>query len=155
MKINTLNVPPMTTSGKPGTAYARPPRLMAPERKATGKATHSARAVTNEERRRGQRVLLRIRANIHVALQGQATTFEVNTLSVNPQGALVVMKQSLPPETRLVLEHKGTRERVACKVARAPREIPEGFQVPLEFDSPAPDFWKIAFPPADWRPDDL
>jgi hypothetical protein len=155
LKINTLNVPPMMASGKPSNAYAGPARFMAPEGKTTGKATHGAHAVTNEERRRGQRVLLRVRANIHVALQGQATTFEVATLSVNPRGALVVMKQSLPAETRLVLEHKGTRERVACKVVRAPREMPEGFHVPLEFDSPAPGFWKIAFPPADWRPDDL
>jgi hypothetical protein len=145
----------MIASGKPGTAYVGPARFMAPEGKAAGKAMHGAHAVTNEERRRGQRVLLRVRANVHVALQGQATTFEVNTLNVNPCGALVVMKQSLPAETRLVLEHRGTRERIACKVARAPREIPEGFQVPLEFDSPAPGFWKIAFPPADWRPDDL
>jgi hypothetical protein len=153
--MNTLNVPPMMASGKPSTAYAGPARFTAPAAQPPGKAMHGAHAVTNEERRRGQRVLLRVRANVHVALQGQATTFEVNTLSVNPRGALVVMKQSLPAETRLVLEHQGTRERVACKVARAPREVPEGFQVPLEFDSPAPDFWKIAFPPADWRPDDL
>ncbi|HXJ16177.1 MAG TPA: hypothetical protein VNM68_03165 [Candidatus Polarisedimenticolia bacterium] len=145
----------MTTTGKSGTAHAAPARLTSPAVKNTGKATSGANAVTNEERRRGQRVLLRIRANIHVALQGQATTFEVNTLSVNPRGALVVMTQSLPAETRLVLEHRSTRERVACKVARTPREVPEGFQVPLEFDTPAPSFWKIAFPPADWRPDDL
>jgi hypothetical protein len=104
--------------------------------------------------RRTQRVLLRIHANIHVALQGKATTFEVHTLSVNPLGALVVLQQHLPPETRLVLEHRGTKERVACKVARSPREAPEGFHTAIEFDSPAPDFWRIAFPPADWRSDD-
>jgi hypothetical protein len=32
--------------------------------------------------------------------------------------------------------------------------MPEGFHVPLEFDSPAPDFWRIVFPPLDWRPED-
>jgi hypothetical protein len=142
-------------SGKTGSAYAGSARLMAPATKgaANAAASHTTpgRAA---ERRRGQRVLLRVRANVHVALQGQSTTFEVATLSVNPSGALVVMKQSLPAETRVVLEHKGTKERVACKVVRAPREMPEGFHVPLEFDSPAPNFWKIAFPPADWRPDD-
>jgi hypothetical protein len=128
---------------------------MASVKKAVAKAAPHPHTMGVEERRHGQRVLLRIRASVYVALQGQATTLEVATLSVNPCGALVVMKQSLPPETRLVLEHKGTKERIACKVARAPREMPEGFHVPLEFDSPAPDFWKIAFPPADWRPDDL
>jgi len=111
-------------------------------------------SVLKEDRRRSQRVLLRIRANIHVALQGRQESFEVTTLSVNHHGALVIMKQNLPLNTRLVLENAHTRERVACKVVRPPREIPEGFQVPIEFDSPAPDFWRIAFPPSDWRPDE-
>jgi hypothetical protein len=111
-------------------------------------------AVSSQERRRGQRVLLRIRANIHVALQGKATTLDAATLSVTPQGAVVVMKQNLPAETRLVLEHDGTKQRVDCKVARPPRATAEGFHVPLEFDAPAPGFWKINFPPSDWRPED-
>jgi hypothetical protein len=111
-------------------------------------------AVSSQERRRGQRVLLRIRANIHVALQGKATTLDAATLSVTPQGAVVVMKQNLPAETRLVLEHGGTKQRVDCKVARPPRATAEGFHIPLEFDAPAPGFWKINFPPSDWRPED-
>jgi len=86
---------------------------------------------------------------------GTAQTIDAFTLSVNPRGALVVIQQNLPLETRVVLEHSGTRERVACKVVRAPREMPEGFHTPLEFDGPAPDFWKVAFPPTDWRPEDI
>ena len=106
----------------------------------------------NGETHLGQRVMLRVRANVHVALQGREATFKVTTLSVNRQGALVVMERNLPPETRFVLEHAQTRERVACRVTRPAREMPEGYQVPIEFDSPAPDFWKIAFPPTDWHP---
>jgi len=112
-------------------------------------------AIFDEERRRGQRVLLRIRALVHVAVQGPATTLEAATLSVNPKGALVVIKRNLPPETRLVLEHGGTKERAACKVVRPAKEMPEGFHTALEFDPPMPDFWKIAFPPANWRSEDL
>jgi hypothetical protein len=112
-------------------------------------------AILEQERRRGQRVLLRIRALIHVALQGPATTLEANTLSVNPKGALVVINKNLPPDTRLVLEHAGTKERAACKVVRPAKEMPEGFHIALEFDPPVQDFWKIAFPPADWRAEDL
>ncbi len=107
------------------------------------------------EKRRTQRALLRIRVSIHVALNGKATSFEVNTASVNPHGALLVMEQKLPSETRLVLEHSGTKERIACRVTHTPRESPEGFHIPIEFDSPAPDFWRITFPPADWRAEDL
>jgi hypothetical protein len=99
-------------------------------------------------------VLLRVRANVHVAVKGKPTTFETSTVSVHPQGALVVLKESLPAETRLVLEHGSTREKVACRVTRAAKEMPEGFHVPVEFDSPAPGFWKIDFPPTDWRPEE-
>lgn len=112
-------------------------------------------AIMEQDRRRGQRVLLRIRALIHVALQGPTTTLEANTLSVNPKGALVVINKNLPQDTRLVLEHGGTKERAACKVVRPAKEMPEGFHTALEFDPPMPDFWKIAFPPANWRSEDL
>jgi hypothetical protein len=112
-------------------------------------------AVSGEQRRKSQRVLLRVKANIHVALQGKpSATLEATTLSVYNQGAMVVMKQGLPPETKVVLENIGTKERVGCRVARGTREMPEGFHVPVEFDSPAPNFWGIAFPPADWKPHD-
>jgi hypothetical protein len=109
--------------------------------------------VTAEQRKRSQRVLLRVGASVHVMLKGKQATLETTTVSVHPHGALVVMKHSLPEDTRLVLEHKHTKERVGCRVARATRELAEGFHVSIEFDSPAPDFWKIAFPPADWHPD--
>ena len=108
-----------------------------------------------EERKRSQRVLLRVRANVHVAVKGNPTTLEASTVSVNPQGALVVLKESLPADTRLILEHGGTREKVPCRVAKLGKEMPEGFHVPVEFDAPAPGFWKIDFPPVDWRPDEL
>jgi hypothetical protein len=106
------------------------------------------------ENQLSQRVMLRVPASIHVALQGKEATFHATTLSVYRQGALVVMERSLPPDTRLVLEHGQTRECVACRVTRAASEIAEGYQVPIEFDSPAPNFWKIAFPPSDWHPPD-
>jgi hypothetical protein len=98
--------------------------------------------------------LLRVRASIYVALKGKPEAFEVMTLSVNHHGAQVVMAQDLPSGSRLVLEHSGTKERVACKVVRPGKEMPDGFHVSVEFDSPSPDFWRIAFPAADWRPDD-
>lgn len=113
-----------------------------------------APAPGGSDRRRGQRVTLRVRASIHVALQGNRETIDVATLSVNPHGAMVVMDRNLAAETRLVLEHGTTKECVACKVVRSSQKMPEGFHVPLEFDSPAPDFWKIDFPSPDWRPEE-
>jgi hypothetical protein len=108
----------------------------------------------NAERRRAQRVTLRVQASVHVALQGKEASLAATTVSVSSTGALLILEKGLTPETRLVLEHRQTRERVACRVTRPAREIPEGFQVAVEFDSPAPNFWGIAFPPSDWRPVD-
>ena len=144
MKLESLKVPAPSRSSVPTKPGVVPAKLAprAPIRQ----------PAPRDDRRLTQRVLLRVRANVHVALQGKPVTFDVFTLSVNTQGAIVVMTKSLPPETRLVLEHGTTKERVACKVARPGKEMPEGFHVALEFDSPAPDFWKIAFPPCDWRP---
>jgi hypothetical protein len=157
VKFQSLKMPPAKIPGSQAKAVA-------PYLKSAAGPLHSppsqagsqtaAQVTPGEERRRSYRVLLRVRASIHVALQGKPVTFDTVTLSVSNHGALVVLKQSLPCETRLVLEHSGTKERVACKVARIAREMPEGFHIPLEFDSPAPNFWRIAFPPSDWRPHD-
>jgi len=153
LKITTLNATARRLSTAQVKQNAIPsPVIARPKTASTTEALVKA-PIAGQERRRGQRVLLRIRANIHVALLGKATTLDAATLSVTPQGAVVVMKQNLPAETRLVLEHGGTKQRVDCKVARPTRETPEGFHIPLEFDSPAPGFWKINFPPSDWRPD--
>ena len=130
----------------------RSQRNSAVERPAGSPAVAGRIAV--EERRRSQRVLLRIRANVHVNLKGAQATLEVRTLSVNPFGAMIISAENLPPQTRLVLENTVTHEKVACRVVRSAKEMPEGFHVPIEFDSPAPKFWMIDFPPDDWRPHD-
>jgi hypothetical protein len=163
LKLTSLNV----HSRKSPAAAAQPKPTLKTSPTAVPVATAKTTAVTvatptpvkaaiaSAERRRNQRVLLRIRANVHVALQGKAATLDAATLSVTAQGAVVVMKQNLPAETHLVLEHSGTGQRVDCKVARPPRETAEGFHIPIEFNAPAPGFWKINFPPSDAPPEDV
>lgn len=136
---------------KPGGAPIKPnPAAISPAQGAAG----VRQAVAGEERRRSQRVLLRVRVNIHVAIGSKQSTFEVTTLSVNDHGALIAMPRSLALDTQLILEHGLTKRQVGCKVVRVPREMPEGFHTPLEFDAIEPNFWGIAFPPSDWRPPD-
>ena len=159
MKLEQLRVPAAKSYASPLRAGVTPARAVAPAtpaRAAKADLGGELSSSAGEDRRRSQRVLVRVRASLHVALNGKATTFETVTLSVNNHGAMLILKQSLPPDTRFVLEHSGTKEKVACKVVRPSREMPDGFQIPIEFDSPAPNFWRIAFPPNDWRPmDDL
>ncbi|HXQ26730.1 MAG TPA: hypothetical protein VN822_10010 [Candidatus Acidoferrales bacterium] len=155
MKINSLKIPPKRPYATPVKPGATPASPIATQVKSPAHTAPAKLAIANRERKLGQRVLLRVRASIQVVLQGKPTILDAATLSVTPQGALVVTNRSLPADTHLVLEHGGTKQRVDCKVARPPRETAEGFHTPLEFDAPAPGFWKIDFPPTDWRPDDV
>ncbi len=152
MKLNSLKVPTVKSAvQQPRIIPVNPKPVPIAARAVAPPARH---VIAGDERRRGQRVLLRVHASVHVAMHGKEMTIDATTLSVNTHGALVVMKQTLPAEAKLVLEHGVTREKVVCKIARPAREMPEGFHIPLEFDSPAPNFWGIAFPPTDWRPPD-
>jgi hypothetical protein len=130
LKIENLKLAP----GKPGTPQVKPvsplakPAAANPIQGAIANSSSVAgarHAVAGEERRRSQRVLLRVPVSVHVALGSKNSTFEVVTLSVNDHGALIAMPRGLALDTQLVLEHSLTKRRVACKVARAPREMPE------------------------------
>ena len=66
-------------------------------RGAVAKPSHSS--ILAAEQRRSQRVMLRVRANIHVAVHGKESTYEVTTLSVNHHGAIVVVERNLPVDT--------------------------------------------------------
>jgi hypothetical protein len=112
----------------------------------------SKRSVAQDEgKKRAQRVMLRFSMKAHVDLNGKPNTLAVTTVSVNPNGALLVAPQLLPESLQIVLENPNTRERATCRVVRAGKQAPGGFEVPVAFDPPAPNFWKIDFPPADWR----
>jgi hypothetical protein len=95
--------------------------------------------------------MIRIAVTLHFTAQGKPATLGAFTGCVNDHGALLVSSQNFATDTRLVLEHKMTRERQNCRVTRTPQKIGENFHVPVEFEKAAPDFWKIAFPPADWK----
>jgi hypothetical protein len=136
-------------------APPKPTISVATAPKAVSAMNASKDLANGKDRRRSQRVLLRVKVKLHVILKGAESVFETVTLNVNAHGALVAAPQSFPVGTVLVLEHNGTKECVGCKVVRMPVESPEGYQTALEFDSSRPKFWRIAFPPADWTPVDL
>ena len=159
MKLETLRPAPARSANVHAKTVAPPSKpasiaAKSPSTVAQPGGTTVKQVIAGEERRRSQRVLLRVHAKLYMAHKGEEVSLDVNTVSVNNHGALLVMKQSLPLDAHVVLEHGTTRQRVPCRVTRTPREMPEGYHVPLEFDIPEPNFWGIAFPPADWRPPD-
>ncbi len=103
------------------------------------------RPPTAEERRRAQRVLLRISVVIHVngkePLQG-------HTHTVSASGAMVIIPEPLTEGTKVIIENRKTQAQVGAKVVRPPQITGEGSLVPLEFSAPSPTFWNVFFPPS-------
>jgi hypothetical protein len=103
------------------------------------------RPPTAEERRRAQRVLLRIAVTVQVAgkqpIQG-------HTHTVSASGAMIILPEALPEGTKITIENSKTQKKVEAKVARAPQTTGEGSLVPVEFSTPSPIFWNVFFPPS-------
>jgi len=110
--------------------------------------------VATDDRRRSQRVMMRVGVVVRYALNGKEINLQAHTVAVNIHGAMICTAESIPAETALDLEHKMTRERIAGRVTRQAQSSPEGFLIPVEFVSPSSNFWRISFPPSDWKPID-
>lgn len=106
----------------------------------------ATRPPTAEERRRAQRVLLRIRVNIQVV--GKEQVVEVTTHTVSASGAMLILHDALAEGTKLTVENLKTQQKVEARVVRPPQMTHEGSLVPVEFTSPSPNFWGIVFPPS-------
>jgi len=98
------------------------------------------------DRRRSQRVMIRVPVVLH--LPGQAA-MQAFTVAVNDHGTMVLHSKPIPLDTHLILENAHTGERQGCRIVRHPQVTNEGALLPLEFDHPSPGFWNIVFPPLD------
>jgi len=105
-----------------------------------------------EERRRSQRVVIRIPVRLRFTRGSKAETIAAKAVTVNDHGALLICPCVFPVGTRLEVEHENSGRRQAGHVLRVPRITALGFEVPVEFDKVVPGFWGIAFPPSDWQP---
>ena len=109
---------------------------------------HSAlttRQPTAEQRRRAQRVLLRMPVLVHVAKNPKP--IEGFTHTVSATGGMIILPEGFAQGTKFTLENPRTQQRVEVNVARSPQMNQEGSLIPVEFLSPAPLFWNIVFPP--------
>jgi len=106
----------------------------------------TVRPQTNEERRRAQRVLLRMPVLVH--LPGKTNPIQGFTHTVSASGAMIILAEGLPSGSKLAIENPKTQKRVEAHVVRPPQMNPEGSLVPIEFTAPAPQFWNIFFPPS-------
>lgn len=114
-------------------------------------ADRAASLMAGEERRRSQRVIIRVPVTLEATMSGQKIKAEAFTVAVNIHGAMVLCARLFDAETRLELRNERTTERTEVRVTRTPRESAEGYLIPLEFTVPSPKFWQISFPPENWK----
>jgi hypothetical protein len=120
-------------------------------------ASHSrldGQLLAGDERRRSQRVILRVPVTLQFVVAGKPVTAAAHTVSVNDHGAMLQCTRPFNAETALELKNDRTGDKLPCRVTRAPIENTGGYLIPIEFSAPSPAFWRISFPPRDWKPGD-
>ena len=55
------------------------------------------------------------------------------------------------PQQRLQVQNPESGEHLECHEVSVKKEQIRPPKVAVEFTQPAPSFWRIAFPPADWK----
>jgi hypothetical protein len=102
--------------------------------------------------RRSQRVLLSIPVIVRTK-DGQAHAAfneETQTLVVNAHGALIALAGRVEQKQTLHLVNRTTKQELECRVTYVGPITAGKAQIGVEFTTPSPDFWRIAFPPEDW-----
>jgi hypothetical protein len=109
--------------------------------------THTA------SRRRSQRVLMQVGIRVR-GKDAQGKDFEemTETLAVNAHGALILLNVRVISGAIIHVKHNKTEEEQECHVAFLGPVRSGRAEVGVEFTSPRPTFWRVAFPPEDWSP---
>ena len=102
--------------------------------------------------RRSRRIDLSVSVLVHRP-HGEGPQFYENTktLVVNAHGALVALKGMVAPRQRLLLQNTTSGQQEECRVVSVNKDLTGPPTVAVEFTKPAPSFWRVAFPPADWN----
>jgi hypothetical protein len=83
--------------------------------------------------------------------QGQFTE-DTHTTVINAHGALVGLKAKIVTGQPVRLERAKSPGDQECHVMWVGPTADGKTQYGLEFTKPAPKFWGVSFPPADWSP---
>jgi hypothetical protein len=103
-------------------------------------------------RRRSERVMLQMTVRVLTENStGEQVEEQTQTLVVNAHGGLMKLKMEVLPGQPLILVNPLTKKEQSCRVVRTEQPSPDYMAVAFEFDHPAPGFWPVTFPPADWE----
>jgi hypothetical protein len=104
-----------------------------------------------ENRRRSERVVLRMTVLVVAENEDRHQIQEkAETQVVNAHGGLLRMQQHLHVGQSFLLCNSRNSSEMSCRVVRIEEDGLQFYRIAFEFDRPAPNFWPIVFPPADW-----
>lgn len=116
-------------------------------------AASRERAWLSASRRRGQRLLLRIKVRVSGhGSDGGVFEEETSTLSASPHGASVLLSTPVHKGQQINLRNPNTNAEVKCVVVHVGEREGDYFVVGLAFLVPNAKFWQVTFPPEDWTP---
>jgi len=108
---------------------------------------------TENDQRRSQRIVLSVGVTVQGACADGWPIHEVTrTLVVNAHGALLPLESPVTLGQVLSIRHNKTDEQLHFRVARIERGSCGNAHIGIEFLEPSARFWRITFPPMDWRP---
>ena len=104
-----------------------------------------------QNRRRSERVMLRMSV-IVLAEDEERHQMQVQayTQVVNAHGGLLQTKSHIHVGQSFLLTNPRSGAEMSCRVVRIEDSGLDLYNVAFEFDRPAPNFWPVVFPPADW-----
>ena len=103
------------------------------------------------DRRRSERVLLHVPVVVRTeTMEGKRVQEETLTLVVNAHGGLLTLKMEVVPGQPVLLVNPKNGKEQKCRVVRVDNPPGGALAVAFEFETPAPNFWPVVFPPADW-----
>jgi hypothetical protein len=112
--------------------------------------------LTNTKRwlknRRSQRIDLNVPVVVYRPPNEGPQFYEsTQTCVVSAHGALMALTDMVAPKQRLLMQNTESGEQQECRVVSVKKELVGPPKVAVEFTRPAPKFWHLAFPPADWQ----
>jgi hypothetical protein len=108
------------------------------------------------EATREQRRSERIRLSVPVLMVTETLEHEpvqevTQTVTVNAHGGLFKLKMGVLAGQPMTLVNLQTNHEQRCRVVRVEQLPAAEFGVAFEFASPAPEFWSVTVPPANWN----
>ena len=107
--------------------------------------------MANAAMRRSERVLLDVPVFLlGVSADHQSFREETFTVTVSAHGALVMLQTKVALGQKVTLANPENWDERAARVAHVGGDHAGLAQVGIEFEQPAPQFWPVSPPPANW-----